>query len=87
MRIAIGLWIIYSGIMRLALATKLKAASEEAWKIVMGIALLMIVFGLFVTFYSGTMGVAIGVIILIYAIMDLIEGVIFVKNVDKVYKN
>lgn len=86
-RLIIGIWIIYSGIMRMLLASKLKAAGIETWKAVLAIAALMLILGLFITFNSGAVIVTIGVIILAYAIMDLIEGFIFVRNVDKVFKD
>lgn len=86
-RLIIGIWIIYSGIMRLALASKLKAVNTESWKAVLAIAVLMIICGLYITFNSGAVIMTIGIIMLIYAIMDLVEGFIFVKNVDKVFKD
>ena len=85
-RLIIGIWIIYSGIMRLALATKLKAADVPSWQPVLIVAILMLLCGAFITFYSGAIVFTIGVIILMYALMDLFEGIIFVKNVDKVFK-
>lgn len=85
-RIIIGIWIIYSGIMRVSLALKLKSANSEAWTPVLIIAILMIVCGLFITFYSGAIIMTVGIIILTYAIMDIIEGFIFIKKVDTAFK-
>ena len=79
----IGIWIIYSGIMRITLATKLKAMNLETWIPVLVIAILMILCGLVMIVNANAVTIAIGTIILVYAIMDLIEGFIFVKNVDK----
>lgn len=84
-RLIIGIWIIYSGIMRAVLATKLKTVNTEAWLPVLIIALLIIACGVFITFYSGAIVMTIGIIILVYAIMDIIEGIIFVKKVDSTF--
>ena len=85
-RLIIGIWMIYSGIMRTVLATKLRAANSEAWLPVLVIAILIIACGIFTTVYSGAIIMTIGIIILAYAIMDIIEGCIFIKNVDIAFK-
>ncbi|MBR3249383.1 MAG: DUF308 domain-containing protein [Clostridia bacterium] len=85
-RIIIGIWIIYSGIMRVSLALKLKSINSEVWMPVLIIAILMILCGLFITFYSGAIIMTVGSIILAYAIMDIIEGFIFIKKVDTAFK-
>lgn len=85
-RIIIGIWIIYSGIMRLLLSSKLKATNSNLWYAVLTLAILMIICGLYITFNAGAVIMTIGIIMLVYAIMDLIEGCIFVRNVNKMYK-
>ena len=81
-RVFIGIWIIYSGIMRLGFANKLRLLGQESWKVVLVISIAILIFGLFVTFHPGAVGITIGILILIYAIMDLIEGFIIIKNID-----
>lgn len=80
-RIMIGIWIIYSGFTRLNLSFKLKSVSQKIWTFVLILSILMIIGGLYVTFYPGALIVTLGVIILIYSIMDLIESFIFMKNI------
>ena len=84
-RIVIGIWILYSGLMRLGLVTKLKALGANEWKSALVIAVLMLICGVYVIASSGAIGVAIGVAILIYSIMDIIEGIIFLRNVDQIF--
>lgn len=84
-RIMIGAWIIYSSLMRLGLSIKLNKAKSKSWIYVMTIALLMLICGLYIIFNKGTIIVTIGIIMLIYAIMDIIEGFIFIKNVDEIF--
>ena len=83
-RIMVGIWIIYSGFTRFSLSYRLKNVNEKLWMIVLVLAVLMVIGGLYVTFYPGALIVTLGVIILIYAIMDLIESFIFMKNVKDV---
>ena len=80
-RIMIGIWIIYSGFTRLTLSFKLKGINEKTWALVLTLSVLMIIGGLYVTFYQGALIVTLGVIILAYSIMDLIEGFIFMRNI------
>lgn len=83
-RIMIGIWIIYSGFTRFTLSFRLKDVNVKLWAVVLTLAVLMIVGGLYVTFYPGALIVTLGVIVLIYAIMDLIESFIFMRNMKDV---
>lgn len=82
-RIMIGIWIIYSGFTRLNLSFKLRSVSQKVWTFVLILSVLMIIGGLYVTFYPGALIVTLGVIILIYSIMDIIEGFIFMRNIKE----
>ena len=83
-RIMIGVWIIYSGFTRFSLSFRLKNINDKLWALVLTLAVLMIVGGLYVTFYPGALIVTLGVIIFIYAIMDLVESFIFMKNIKDI---
>ncbi len=84
-RIMIGVWIIYSGFTRFGLSFRLKDVNDKVWAFVLTLAVIMIIGGLYVTFYPGALIVTLGVIILIYSIMDLIEGFIFMKNMEDIF--
>ncbi len=83
-RIMIGIWIIYSGFTRFTLSFRFKGVNDKLWVIVLILAILMIIGGMYVTFYPGALIVTLGVIVLIYSIMDLIESFIFMKNMKNV---
>lgn len=85
LRIMVGIWIIYSGFTRFGLSLRLKNVNDKLWTLVLILSVLMIVGGLYVTFYPGALIVTLGVIILIYAIMDLIESFIFMKNMKNIF--
>lgn len=84
-RIIIGVWILYSGIMRFGLVLKLKTLEIKEWKYALMIAILILICGIYVLVKAETIGIAIGIAVLIYSIMDIIEGVIFLRNVDSIF--
>lgn len=84
-RIMIGVWIIYSGFTRFTVSFRLKNVNDKLWALVLTLAVLMIIGGLYVTFYPGALIVTLGVIIFIYAIMDLIESFIFMRNMKDIF--
>lgn len=84
-RIMIGVWIIYSGFTRFTVSFRLRNVNDRLWALVLTLAVLMIVGGLYVTFYPGALVVTLGVIIFIYAVMDLIESFIFMRNMKDIF--
>lgn len=86
LRILIGIWIVYSGAMRLGLAMKLQKLDEDnkIWVPVLLIALAMLICGLYIIAVPGTVMMTIGIIMVIYGVMDIIEEVIFMKNVKDI---
>ncbi len=84
LRLIIGIWIIYSGLIRLSLSLKLHRAQINIWGVSLALSLIMIIGGLYMLLNSGAIVLTIGIIMLMYSISDLIESIIFVKYVDKV---
>lgn len=83
-RIIIGVWILYSAIMRITFSLKLRKMQSYAWIAGLSIALIMLACGLFIIFNEGAILVTIGTVILIYSVLDMIESGIFIKNVKKI---
>lgn len=84
-RIIIGVWIIYSSLIRISASFKLKTMKLDAWMYSLILALLMLACGLFITFKAGSIVIAIGVVMIVYSIIDIIEDVIFMKNVKDIF--
>ncbi len=82
-RIMIALWIIYSGLIRLSLSLKLHSAQINVWNASLILSIIMIIGGIYILFQNGALILTIGIIMLVYSIIDLIESVIFIKYVDK----
>ena len=83
-RIIIGVWIIYSGLIRATYAFKIKSPNSNTWLVSLVLALLMIICGIYVLVNKGAIVTTIGVLILVYAIIDIIENVIFIKNINSI---
>ena len=82
-RIIIGIWIILSGIARLDLSVRLKGADTGYWILSLLLSILILVY---VMFAPGTILVTLGVILIAYSIMDIIESIIFMCNMNKLLK-
>ncbi len=83
-RILIGLWIIYSSVIRFSLSLKLKTLGTDTWKYSLILSIVMLVCGLYVLFISNTIVVSIGIVILVYAVIDIIESIIFLLNIKDI---
>lgn len=84
-RIIIGIWIIYSSFIRISLSIKLKAMNIQAWIYSLIVAIIMFLCGIYVTMNAGAVIVTIGIMMIIYAIMDIIEDIVFMKNVKEIF--
>lgn len=83
LRIIIDVWIIYSALLRLTLAQKLKNIDSRSWLISVIIALIMLVFGIYMLLTPNTIIITLGVIMLIYSIMDILESVIYIMKIKE----
>lgn len=81
--IIIGMWIVYSSVVRASSALKLKQIKSNIWIYSLVIAIIMLICGLVVIFNTGAIPATIGAIMITYAILDIIENVIFINNVKK----
>lgn len=85
-RIIIALWIIYSGIVNLQTNLIWKNFKSRLWLISLILSVLIIIAGIYILINSGAILQTIGIIIIAYAIVDIIENVIFMKNIDDYQK-
>ena len=80
-RILIGIWIIYSGIMNLQTAIVWKDYKSRLWLTSLILSILTIIAGIYILVNSGAILQTIGIIIVTYGIIDIIESVIFIKKI------
>lgn len=83
-RIIIGVWIIYTSFVRINTALQIKKLGSIAWIWGLVLAIIMFMCGLYTVINPGTIIVTIGIIMIIYSIIDIIENIIFMKNVNDI---
>lgn len=84
-RIIIGIWIVYSAMIRISTSLKLKSINVKAWSYSLILAIIMLICGLYIIMNQGAIIVTIGIGIVIYSVIDIIEGIIFMKNVKEIF--
>lgn len=82
-RILIGLWIIYSSIIRINFSFKFKNINSSIWIGSLIISIIMFICGIYIISNSGAIIVTIGIVVLAYAILDIIESLLFLSNINK----
>ena len=85
-RIVIGVWIIYTGIMNLNTAIQWKDLQSRLWLLTVIFSILVVIGGIYILANSGAILETIGVLIIIYGVMDIIERLIFMKKIDNYLK-
>lgn len=80
-RIIIGIWIIYSSVIRATSSLRLKALKSNMWIYTLILSIIMFGCGLYIALNEGTIIMTIGILMLIYAVMDIVENVIFIRYI------
>ena len=83
-RVIIGIIIIYESLVRINTATKLASAKISVWKYILIVALIMLVLGIFVTFFEGAVVVLVGWMMILTGLTGIIGDVMFIQNVNQV---
>ena len=83
-RIIVGVWIIYTSFVRVNEAIQLRRLNTKIWIFSLILAVCMFICGLYTIISANAIIVTIGAIMIAYSVLDIIENVIFMKNVDKV---
>ena len=84
LRIIIGIWIIYSSFIRMNLSLELRSLKVKIWIYSLILAIVMLMCGLFVIMNSGTIITTIGIMMVVYSVIDIVENVIFMRNVKDI---
>lgn len=84
-RVIIGIWIIYSAFIRIDLSVKFKTLNSNAWILSLILSILMFICGLYITINSGAIFVTVGTIMVVSSIIDIIEDIIFMKNIKEIF--
>lgn len=84
LRVIIGIWIIYSSFIKLALSLKMKNIGISAWIYSSILAIVMFGCGLYIILNSGTILATIGIVMIIYSIIDIIEDILCIIHIKEV---
>ena len=84
-RILMGVWILYTSLIKFALTLKMKSRDIEAWVVSMALSVLMFFFGLFIVFNAGIIIKTVGIFMMIYAIVDIIEDILCIIKINEVF--
>lgn len=82
-RIIIGVWIIYTSIIRINTVLQIRRIGNIFSTGSSILAIIMFFCGMYVIITPGTIIATIGAIMIIYSVIDIIENLIFIKNINK----
>lgn len=81
-RILIAIWIIYSGIMNLQTTIIWKNYKSKLWLLTLLLSIVMIIGGIYILVNNGAVLQVVGVIVVSYGIIDILESAIFIKKIE-----
>ena len=81
-RVVIGIWMIYESLVRMNTAIKFHSAGITSWRYILIVALLMLVFGVFVTFYTGAVVTLIGWMMILVGVIGIVGDIVFIQYVN-----
>lgn len=84
LRIIIGIWIIYSSFIKLSLSLKMKKIEESAWIYGFILAIIMFGCGLYIILNSGAILATIGIVMIVYSIIDIIEDILCIIHIKEI---
>lgn len=83
-RVVIGIWLIYESLARINTAIKLHAAGINTWRYILILSLIMLVLGVFITFYTGAVIALIGWMMVITGIIGIVGDIMFIQHVNSI---
>lgn len=86
-KIIVGIWIIGVGVMDLQTTLIWKEVKSPYWTVAVLLSLLMIMSGMIIIMAENILPKIVGIIIVIYGILDIIDRIIFIKKVDNYIKD
>ena len=85
-RIVIGLIVIYEGILNISLAHKICFVNKRIGLFSILLSILMVIGGSLIILVKGIVVATIGYILIGFALIDIVESIIFNRNVKKIEK-
>ena len=79
-RLIMGAWLLFNGVTKLMLSLELKGIKLQTWYIPLIISIIMIICGLYTILERNIIGVAGGVVLVIYSVSEIVQYVIIPKS-------
>lgn len=79
-RLIMGGWLLYNGIIKLMLSFKLKENNVSTWYVPLVASIIMIACGLYIVIKSNLIFSAVGIVLVIYSIIEIIQYVVIPKS-------
>lgn len=86
-RIILGIWILISGVMDLQIVLEWREFKSPYWIISLIFAILMMFAGIIVLVNKDILLKTMGIMVIFYGILDIIDRIIFMKKIKKYIKN
>ncbi len=79
-RLFMGGWLLFNGVTKLMLSLQLRTLNIETWYIPLITSIIMIICGLYTIIVTNIIGVAGGIILVIYSVSEIIQYITVPKN-------
>ena len=86
-RVIVGIWIIATGIMDLQTTLVWKEVKSPYWTAAVALSMAMMLAGIIILVNQNILLTTMGIIIIIYAILDIIDRIIFMKKINDYNKD
>lgn len=86
-RVIVGIWIIATGIMDLQTTLVWKEVKSPYWTAAVALSMAMMLAGIIILVNQNILLTTMGIIIIIYAILDIIDRIIFMKKINDYKKD
>lgn len=86
-RIILGIWIIVAGIMDLQTILIWKQVKSPYWVAALLFSILMMLAGLIILINKNILLTTMGIIVIVYAVLDIIDRIIFMMKIDDYIRN
>ena len=86
-RVILGIWIIITGVMDLQTILIWKQVKSPYWTVSLVLTILMILAGIIILINQEIVLTAVGILIIVYGILDIIDRFIFMKKINNYMKD
>ena len=83
-RIGLSIWIIYTGVMNIIRLVSWKEYKSKLWITTLILALILLGIGLYMLFSPNAIMQTIGIVVIVYGVIDIIANVIFIGKIKQI---